>query len=127
MSIKEKSVLKTTAEYRQRMRFALPFLEPEGAGDDVRKLLDDIDTLTAEVKRLEEINLELVNTHNTHVILGARAEDEIKTLTAALDEATRMLTCGHHHSLEREINGEKYCELCYRFDCCMEVLGEEQP
>ena len=39
----------------------------------------------AEIERVSKINEELVNTHNTHVIMGARAEARIRELEQERD------------------------------------------
>jgi hypothetical protein len=48
-----------------------------------------------------------------HEIVTSTAVQLIKELSAA--EA--KLPCGHHVSMEQEVNDQKYCDFCYRLDC----------
>lgn len=45
--------MKTTKEYREKMKVARHLLEPP-AGEEMGKLLDDIDTLESRIRTLEE-------------------------------------------------------------------------
>ena len=48
-----------------------------------------------------------------HEVVTSTAVQLIKELSAA--EA--KLPCGHHVSMEQEVNDQKYCDFCYRLDC----------
>lgn len=48
----------------------------------------------------------------------------LKAELATLREE-KFMKCGHHVSCRQEINGEKYCEFCYRIDCWQQAAKRE--
>src|SRR6516225_100540 len=55
-----------------------------------------------------------------HEIVTSTAVQLIKELSAA--EA--KLPCGHHVSMEQEVNDQKYCDFCYRLDCLQKAEAQ---